>query len=57
MAMRDENIQLKKDAALSAYNSQNWNEARFWQMSLLIDQVAAVSWQLKVLNDREATNG
>ncbi len=55
--MRDENIQLKKDAALSAYNSQNWNEARFWQMSLLIDQVAAVSWQLKVLNDREATNG
>jgi len=55
--MRDENIQLKKDAALAAFNAQRYDQALFWQMSLLIDQVSAVSWQLKVLNDREQNNG
>jgi len=53
----NETIQLKKDAAMAAYNAGRIDEANYWQLSLLIDQTASVSWQLKVLNEREANNG
>lgn len=41
-------------AADNARVNGNYEVANYYQMQLLIDQLSAISWQLKVLNDRLA---
>jgi hypothetical protein len=49
---------IKENEAVEAYEAGDFERAKYWQLSTLIDQVAAVSWQLKVFNDKiGAKNG
>jgi hypothetical protein len=48
---------IKENEAIDAYENGNFEQALYWQMSMLIDQVASVSWQLKFANDRGLNNG
>jgi len=40
-------------AADNARINGNYEIANYYQMQLLIDQLSAISWQLKVFNDRQ----
>ena len=48
---------IKENEAIDAYENSDFQRALYWQMSMLIDQVASVSWQLKFANDRGLNNG
>jgi hypothetical protein len=48
---------IKENEAIDAYENSDFQQALYWQMSMLIDQVASVSWQLKFANDRGLNNG